>query len=362
MTEINENNIKEILHNIIELTFEGLREREKKVLILRYGIQDGRLRTLEEIGKEFKVTRERVRQIWAKGLRKLKHPSRNKSIQLIDEVFNYINKSYVTMDEFSKYCYSSFDANMIGFLLNNSNNISMISYDMDYSIFFNKKISINDVLEKYFNNKDWPSDNLDYRYKKLRSSINTFYKYEYKEKIYKKIKDIKFDLYEILLLVTENKISVDFHVPKNEKCLITVKRLIDLIEPIKSFIIQAKSIFEHSLLIDEKTISENDNHIEINYSKIDSNNCDNDSIDFHKHQMIIFMKTVNKFLIELREQFSAYLYCKSYFEPTIKYTTDDLYKDIQKKQEEKLKESISKDEDDIQEFDITFEEKDVNDL
>ena len=58
-----------------------LTEREKKVLCLRFGLEDGRSRTLEEVGKEFNVTRERIRQIEAKALRKLRHPSRSKRLK-----------------------------------------------------------------------------------------------------------------------------------------------------------------------------------------------------------------------------------------------------------------------------------------
>ena len=58
-----------------------LTEREEKVLRLRFGLEDGRSRTLEEVGKEFKVTRERIRQIEAKALRKLRHPSRSKKLK-----------------------------------------------------------------------------------------------------------------------------------------------------------------------------------------------------------------------------------------------------------------------------------------
>jgi len=58
-----------------------LTEREERVLRLRFGLIDGRLRTLEEVGKEFNVTRERIRQIEAKALRKLKHPSRSKRLK-----------------------------------------------------------------------------------------------------------------------------------------------------------------------------------------------------------------------------------------------------------------------------------------
>jgi len=69
--------LKEQLMTILET----LTEREKKVLILRFGLFDGRQRTLEEVGKEFQVTRERIRQIEAKALRKLRHPSRSKKLK-----------------------------------------------------------------------------------------------------------------------------------------------------------------------------------------------------------------------------------------------------------------------------------------
>ena len=60
---------------------DTLTPREKKVLTLRFGLEDGRMRTLEEVGKEFNVTRERIRQIEAKALRKLRHPSRSKKLR-----------------------------------------------------------------------------------------------------------------------------------------------------------------------------------------------------------------------------------------------------------------------------------------
>jgi len=60
---------------------DTLTEREEKVLRLRFGLDDGRTRTLEEVGREFKVTRERIRQIEAKALRKLRHPSRSKKLK-----------------------------------------------------------------------------------------------------------------------------------------------------------------------------------------------------------------------------------------------------------------------------------------
>ena len=69
--------LKEQLMEVLET----LTPREKKVLELRFGIEDGRTRTLEEVGKEFNVTRERIRQIEAKALRKLRHPSRSKKLR-----------------------------------------------------------------------------------------------------------------------------------------------------------------------------------------------------------------------------------------------------------------------------------------
>ena len=65
-----------LLKEQLEEVLGTLTEREQKVLILRFGLEDGRARTLEEVGKEFNVTRERIRQIEAKALRKLRHPSR----------------------------------------------------------------------------------------------------------------------------------------------------------------------------------------------------------------------------------------------------------------------------------------------
>ena len=68
----------QLLKDEINNVLQGLTEREEKVLRLRFGLYDGRTRTLEEVGKEFNVTRERIRQIEAKALRKLKHPTRSK--------------------------------------------------------------------------------------------------------------------------------------------------------------------------------------------------------------------------------------------------------------------------------------------
>lgn len=69
--------LKEQLNDVLDT----LTEREAKVLKLRFGLEDGRSRTLEEVGKEFEVTRERIRQIEAKALRKLRHPSRSKKVK-----------------------------------------------------------------------------------------------------------------------------------------------------------------------------------------------------------------------------------------------------------------------------------------
>ena len=71
----------QLLKDEINNVLQGLTEREEKVLALRFGLYDGRTRTLEEVGKEFNVTRERIRQIEAKALRKLKHPTRSKRLR-----------------------------------------------------------------------------------------------------------------------------------------------------------------------------------------------------------------------------------------------------------------------------------------
>ena len=70
-----------LLKEQLEDVLSTLTPREKKVLELRFGLEDGRNRTLEEVGKEFNVTRERIRQIEAKALRKLRHPSRSKVLK-----------------------------------------------------------------------------------------------------------------------------------------------------------------------------------------------------------------------------------------------------------------------------------------
>ena len=71
----------QLLKEQVESVLGGLSERERKVLQLRFGLDDGRSRTLEEVGREFKVTRERIRQIEAKALRKLRHPSRSRKLK-----------------------------------------------------------------------------------------------------------------------------------------------------------------------------------------------------------------------------------------------------------------------------------------
>ena len=70
-----------LLQDQLNEVLKTLTEREQKVLRLRFGLDDGRARTLEEGGKEFNVTRERIRQIEAKALRKLRHPSRSRKLK-----------------------------------------------------------------------------------------------------------------------------------------------------------------------------------------------------------------------------------------------------------------------------------------
>ena len=70
-----------LLHEQLCEVLHTLTPREEQVLKLRFGLQDGRTRTLEEVGKEFHITRERIRQIEAKALRKLRHPSRSKRLK-----------------------------------------------------------------------------------------------------------------------------------------------------------------------------------------------------------------------------------------------------------------------------------------
>lgn len=70
-----------MLREELSTALESLTDRERQVVRLRFGLEDGRARTLEEVGKEFNVTRERIRQIEAKALRKLRHPSRSKRLK-----------------------------------------------------------------------------------------------------------------------------------------------------------------------------------------------------------------------------------------------------------------------------------------
>jgi len=70
-----------LLREQLNEVMDTLTQREAKVLKLRFGLEDGRPRTLEEVGREFMVTRERIRQIEAKALRKLRHPSRSKKLK-----------------------------------------------------------------------------------------------------------------------------------------------------------------------------------------------------------------------------------------------------------------------------------------
>jgi RNA polymerase primary sigma factor len=72
---------QQLLKEQIDKVLDELTEREKKVLQLRFGLKDGHARTLEEVGKEFGVTRERIRQIEGKALRKLRHPSRSRKLR-----------------------------------------------------------------------------------------------------------------------------------------------------------------------------------------------------------------------------------------------------------------------------------------
>jgi RNA polymerase primary sigma factor len=72
---------KQLLKDEIAATLSELTPREQRVLVLRFGLEDGRCRTLEEVGVEFFVTRERIRQIEAKALRKLRHPKRSRRLR-----------------------------------------------------------------------------------------------------------------------------------------------------------------------------------------------------------------------------------------------------------------------------------------
>ena len=70
-----------MLREQLDSVLDGLAERERKVIKFRFGLEDGHPRTLEEVGREFGVTRERIRQIESKTLAKLRHPSRSASLK-----------------------------------------------------------------------------------------------------------------------------------------------------------------------------------------------------------------------------------------------------------------------------------------
>ncbi|GAI17092.1 unnamed protein product, partial [marine sediment metagenome] len=72
---------RELLKLQLNKVLSELTDRERRVIMLRFGLEDGRARTLEEVGREFNVTRERIRQIEAKALRKLRHPSRSRKLK-----------------------------------------------------------------------------------------------------------------------------------------------------------------------------------------------------------------------------------------------------------------------------------------
>jgi RNA polymerase primary sigma factor len=72
---------QQLLKEQIDKVLDELTEREKKILQLRFGLKDGHARTLEEVGNEFSVTRERIRQIEGKALRKLRHPCRSRKLK-----------------------------------------------------------------------------------------------------------------------------------------------------------------------------------------------------------------------------------------------------------------------------------------
>jgi RNA polymerase primary sigma factor len=77
---------RQLLKEQVEEVLTSLTPRERRVLQLRFGLEDGRSRKLEEVGREFAVTRERIRQIEAKALRKLRHPSRSKQLRAYADV------------------------------------------------------------------------------------------------------------------------------------------------------------------------------------------------------------------------------------------------------------------------------------
>ncbi len=72
---------RELLKDALNNVLDTLSPRERKVLMMRFGLEDSKPKTLEEVGQEFKVTRERIRQIEAKAIRKLKHPTRARKLR-----------------------------------------------------------------------------------------------------------------------------------------------------------------------------------------------------------------------------------------------------------------------------------------
>ena len=92
-----------LLKEQLDEVLDTLTEREQKVLRLRFGMNDGRARTLEEVGKEFDVTRERIRQIEAKALRKLRHPSRSRKLR---DYLEYERGAYGTIKKTESCCRS----------------------------------------------------------------------------------------------------------------------------------------------------------------------------------------------------------------------------------------------------------------
>ena len=72
---------QQLLRGQIGDALDKLTERERRIIILRFGLEDGKFRTLEEVGREFSITRERIRQIEAKALRKLRHPSYSRTLR-----------------------------------------------------------------------------------------------------------------------------------------------------------------------------------------------------------------------------------------------------------------------------------------
>ena len=90
-----------VLREQLDEVLDTLTDREENVLRLRFGLDDGKMRTLEDVGKVFNVTRERIRQIEAKALRKLRHPSRSKKLkeyQLAGFMQNYLAAKKITIE------------------------------------------------------------------------------------------------------------------------------------------------------------------------------------------------------------------------------------------------------------------------